>query len=59
MGLQGRATELLWLHFVHDGMGYGVELMSVRSQGCLVRIVEAKANDFLSLLYIKIIEVLH
>lgn len=48
MGLQGRATELLWLHFVHDGMGYGVELMSVRSQGCLVRIVEAKANDLLS-----------
>ena len=42
-----------------DGMGYGVELMSVRSQGCLVRIVGVETNDPLSLLYIKIIEVLH
>lgn len=47
MGLQGQATELFWLPFVHDGMGYGVELMSVRSQCGLVRIVEVEANDLL------------
>ena len=32
MDLQGRATELFWLHFVPDDMGYGVEFTGVRSQ---------------------------